>query len=209
MRGSLQASLALVAALGGCATRATASASASPLTIKVLPGGFSGVVTRDTADDLCDWKAASAQGNEGGCTVGSLAVAASAVAAVLAAGSRDVVVELQPGKHAVPPGGLLLGPAHSPADAAHTVRWQAAPGAGPGDTSVHGGVAVTGWKPSADKTLPAGVMTAPMPAQLAGKRARHLYVGDARANRTRERFSGTGYCVQNLSFVTNATEPLS
>ena len=84
----MQAPILALVALGGCVA-AMATASASPLTIKVLPGGFSGVVTRDTADDLCDWKAAwpSAQGNEGGCTVGSLAVAASAVAAVLAAGT--------------------------------------------------------------------------------------------------------------------------
>ena len=176
---TMTASLLALAALG-CAITGTAAA-APPFTIKVQPSGFSGAHTGGTAD-LCR----RASGAEGCATVGSLAAGAASVAASLAAGSQDIVVELQPGKHAVPSGGLLLGPEHSPADAVHSVRWQAAPGAAPGNTTVHGGVAVTGWKPSSDKTLPAEVMAAPMPAQLVGKRARHLYIGGTRANRTRE-----------------------
>ena len=160
--------------LGCCATNEAATA-APPFIIRVLPTGVAGA-------DLCGDPTDAA-----GCaTVGSLATSAASVADVLASGSRDVVVELQPGRHAVPPGGLLLGPEHSPASPAHAVRWQAVPGAAPGNTSVHGGVAVTGWKPSSDKALPPGVMAAPMPPQLVGKRARHLYVGGTRANRTRE-----------------------
>ena len=196
------------------------AAAAVPFTIQVLPTGFrSGPTTVDAAatssatstENNCTINLEApgqSAGQRSSCTVRSLAESAASVSAVLALGSRDVVVELQPGKHAVPLGGLRLNADHSPTNPAHTVTWRAVPGTSPGNTSVHGGVAVTGWKLSTDPTLPAGVMVAPIPPQLVGKRARHLYVGGARANRTRQAWSPPGLCVQNLSFVTTDRSPV-
>jgi hypothetical protein len=135
-------------------------------------------------------------------TVRDLATAAEQLAATLREqGSSDIVVELAPGAHRVPPGGLMLGPTHSPTDPAHAVVWRAAqPGV---RTSVMGGLAVTGWKATVDTTLPKGVMQAPVPASWAGKRARHLYVGGARANRTRTEKS---FCVLNDSLIAATAE---
>ena len=120
-------------------------------------------------------------------TVATLGKAAAALAAALAAGASDVVVELSAGAHRVPAGGLRLGAEHTPSDAAtRSVRWRCA-GRGAA-CSVHGGAAVTGWTRCAPpKCRAAGPATyvAPVPAALKGKRLRHLYVNGARANRTR------------------------
>ena len=103
-----------------------------------------------------------------------------------ASSQANIVVELQPGLHRVPPGGLLLTAAHSPPASATQQRviWRAAE-AGQ-RTSIHGGAAITGWQAvKNDPALPAGVMVADVPAALKGKRLRHLYVGGIRAGRTR------------------------
>jgi len=146
--------------------------------------------------------AATAASGGAAVTVRDLATAAEQLAATLREqGSSDIVVELAPGAHRVPPGGLMLGPTHSPTDPAHAVVWRAAqPGV---RTSVMGGLAVTGWKATVDTTLPKGVMQAPVPASWAGKRARHLYVGGARANRTRTEKS---FCVLNDSLIAATAE---
>jgi hypothetical protein len=94
---------------------------------------------------------------------------------------RDVVVELLPGSHRVPAGGLQLTLEDSPPGGEHWVRWR---GAAYGGTSVHGGEPVTGWQPATDLGLPRGVMVAPAP-RLPGGAARHLYVDGVRAARTR------------------------
>ena len=112
----------------------------------------------------------------------SLATAADRVRQTLEAGSRDILVELLPGHHRVPAGGLQLGREHSPAPE-HRVLWRAAQGGGP--VSVHGGEAIAGWAPAADASLPAGVLAAPVPTALRGRRLRHLYVRGVRASRTR------------------------
>lgn len=133
----------------------------------------------------------------------TLGEAADMVAAHLAVSSRNITIELAPGAHRVPPGGLKLGASHSPADPDHTVIWKSEVGA---RTSVTGGIQVTGWKPTDDPALPKGVMEAPVPSSWAGKRARHLYVGGARANRTR---SSKTFCISNDSLITGSAEPLS
>jgi acetyl esterase/lipase len=117
----------------------------------------------------------------------SLQDAADRVAVMLrtpSANPQDIVVQLQPGAHRVPSGGLLLAAEHSPAPVSQQwVIWRAAEA---GRTSIHGGVAITGWHTvKNDPTLPAGVMVAAVPAALKGKRLRHLYVDGVRAARTR------------------------
>ena len=58
----------------------------------------------------------------------TLGGAASTLAAALAEGSRDVAIELSPGAHRVPVGGLHLTAAHTPASAGHSVTWRCASG---------------------------------------------------------------------------------
>ena len=115
----------------------------------------------------------------------TLEAAADAVAAALAEGSRDVAVELAPGPHRVPAGGLRLTAAHTPGSAAHSVTWRGASGDEGGPARIHGGVAITGWVPATDASLPAGAMVATVPAAARGRRSRQLHVGGHRANRTR------------------------
>ena len=59
----------------------------------------------------------------------TLGEAADLVAAHLAVSSRDVTVELAPGAHRVPPGGLKLDASHTPADRNHKVVWKSEVGA--------------------------------------------------------------------------------
>jgi hypothetical protein len=77
-------------------------------------------------------------------------------------GSVDVAIELSPGVHKVPTGGLRLGPSHSPSNPRHKVVWRAMAGA---RTSISGGINVTGWKNTTDSTMPKGVMEAPVRAR--------------------------------------------
>jgi hypothetical protein len=156
----------------------------------------------------------------------SLAEAAEAVERTLAeqpSGSTDIVVELGPGAHRVPHGGLQLGSKHSPQPSPSSpmrrVVWRASEA---GRSSIHGGAKITGangrreviespliyqqrtqttigtfdsgylvfcsgWRPSTDPALPAGVLVASLPAALKGQRLRHLYVNGVRASRTRIR----------------------
>ena len=81
--------------------------------------------------------------------VGTLGAAANRIATALAdaGGSMDILVELAPGSHRVPAGGLRLSAEHTPSSTRHTVTWRCADG--PGSCSVHGGQAVSsGWKPA-------------------------------------------------------------
>ena len=96
---------------------------------------------------------------------------------------RDVTIHLRPGVHSVPPGGLRLTEAHSPAPG-RTVRW-----VGQGAAAISGAVPVSGWKPANDPKMPAGVQVAPAPAGLRGTSARHLWVDGVRASRTRKLLS--------------------
>ena len=59
----------------------------------------------------------------------TLGEAADLVAAHLAVSSRDVTVELAPGAHRVPLGGLKLDASHTPADRNHKVVWKSEVGA--------------------------------------------------------------------------------
>eukprot|EP01047_Picozoa_sp_COSAG01_P070661 COSAG01_NODE_10772_length_2083_cov_2.639113_1_plen_471_part_00 len=97
--------------------------------------------------------------------------------------SRSVSVELLHGTHRVPPGGLQITAADSPADG-HAVHWR---GAASGRSIISGGVPVTGWAKCTDPSLPAGVFAAPAPPLPAsnGGAARHLFVDGVRAVRTR------------------------
>jgi hypothetical protein len=176
-----------------------------PLQVLLLLHGAAVVAATATTivvDPAHGASAVAATAASGGVTVRDLATAAEQVASTLREqGSSHIVVELAPGAHRVPSGGLTLGPAHSPTDPAHAVVWRAAQPGVP--TSVMGGLAVTGWKATVDTTLPKGVMQASVPASWAGKRARHLYVGGARANRTRTQKS---FCVLNDSLIAATAE---
>ena len=98
-------------------------------------------------------------------TTRTLGRAASTLAAALAEGSRDVAIELGPGAHRVPEGGLHLTAAHTPASAAHSVSWRCASGG----CSVHGGTPVSGWAPCKPGACANGsTMVAPVPATLKG-----------------------------------------
>ena len=120
----------------------------------------------------------------GGRVTSTIGEAAAAVASALAAGSRDVVVELASGSHRVPEGGLQLTAEHTPSDSNHAVTWRCANGAG--SCAVHGGTPISGWKAcAAAHGCPPGAVVAPLPAALKGKQLRHLYVDGLRANRTR------------------------
>ena len=100
--------------------------------------------------------------------------------AALAAGEeRDVVVELLPGSHRVPRGGLLITAEDSQSDG-HTVEWR-----GSASSALSGGEPVTGWSKLNDPSLAAGVYAAPAPPSLPNGTARHLYVDGVRAARTR------------------------
>jgi hypothetical protein len=104
---------------------------------------------------------------------------------VLAKQSTDVVVELSPGRHRVPAGGLRIRANHTPADTKHRVLWKCV---GDGECSIHGGEPVVGWKACGDAdgpSCPVGAVVAPIPVSLRGARLRHLYVNGMRANRTR------------------------
>ena len=96
----------------------------------------------------------------------------------------DILVELAPGSHRVPAGGLRLSAEHTPSSTRHTVTWRCADG--PGSCSVHGGQAVSsGWKPCTSGCATTGTMVAQVPASLKGKTLRHLYINGQRAERTR------------------------
>ena len=145
-------------------------------------------------------------------TATSLAAAADQIASILQSGSRNIIVHLPPGRIRVPPGGLQLTSRHTPPNPAHTVTWLgqvANTGAGArrrhvhsssassnSTTRIHGGVNLTGWTLSTDPSMPAGVYTAPVPAELKGKRLRHLFVNGRRANRTKANAS-----VYNFTFL--------
>eukprot|EP01047_Picozoa_sp_COSAG01_P039571 COSAG01_NODE_3278_length_6314_cov_2.240386_1_plen_851_part_00 len=98
---------------------------------------------------------------------------------------QNIVINLMPGVHRVPEGGLFLDARDSPADG-HAVYWK---GASRGATSISGGEPVTGWKPAGDPTLPKNIYSAPAPARLRGSSARHLFVDGVRAVRTRQNAS--------------------
>eukprot|EP01050_Picozoa_sp_SAG11_P005480 SAG11_NODE_387_length_9883_cov_9.365699_15_plen_722_part_00 len=111
----------------------------------------------------------------------TLASARQRVRQALSEGPQNsIVVELLPGRHRVPSGGLVLDARDSPADG-HNVVWRGRPGT----TSLSGGEPVSGWKLTGDPTLPTGVYSAPVPAALRGSSARHLFIDGVRAVRTR------------------------
>jgi hypothetical protein len=91
-----------------------------------------------------------------------------------------VVIELLPGSHRVPKGGLIITAEDSPSEDQHTVVWR-----GSADSALTGGSPVTGWTKLNDPSLPAGLYIAPAPPLLPNGTARHLYVDGARATRTR------------------------
>ena len=97
---------------------------------------------------------------------------------------QSFVINLLPGWHRVPAGGLLLDLSDSAADG-HAVHWQG----WQGGTSVSGGEPVSGWKLANDPTLPTNVYSAPAPAALRGTTARHFFVDGLRAVRTRQNAS--------------------
>ena len=110
----------------------------------------------------------------------TLAEAQRQLRAALAQGSRDAIIELLPGSHRVPRGGLLVTAEDSPSDG-HTVEWRGSSG-----SALSGGEPVTGWsKIEGDPSLPGGVYAAPAPPSLPNGTARHLYVDGVRAARTR------------------------
>ena len=145
---ALLALASLLALLSGSA------AAAPPLLIRVDPRAPPSPAT----------PALGAQGAVRSATT-TLGGAASTLAAALAEGSRDVAIELSPGAHRVPEGGLHLTPAHTPASAAHSVSWRCASGG----CSVHGGTPVSGWAPCKPGACVNGsTMVAPVPATLKG-----------------------------------------
>ena len=109
----------------------------------------------------------------------TLAEAQRQLRAALAQGSRDAIIELLPGSHRVPRGGLLITAEDSPSDG-HTVEWR-----GSASSALSGGEPVTGWSKLNDPSLAAGVYAAPAPPSLPNGTARHLYVDGVRAARTR------------------------
>jgi hypothetical protein len=120
--------------------------------------------------------------------VATLAEAAAQLATTLAGsgGSGDVVVELAPGAHRVPVGGLVLGPAHTPSSSEHSVTWRCGADVGSsGACVVHGAELITDpWRPCGHCAAN-GTMVAPVPQALKGRRLRHFYVNGLRASRTR------------------------
>ena len=166
--------LALLLALAGVAA---AGPSSPPLTLWVHP--------QTGTDDL-----EAAAGLSEATPLRSLSAAQQKLrAALLEQPQRDVVIELLPGSHRVPSGGLLLTAEDSPPPGS-TVTWRGRGGDGsagaapPASTAVSGGDPVTGWTAVSDPTLPKGVMAAAAPALPSGG-ARHLYVEGVRASRTR------------------------
>ena len=130
--------------------------------------------------------------------VATLADAAEQLALTLAAagGSQDVAVELAPGAHRVPAGGLVLGPEHTPSRPDHAVTWRCAASsgdslAGRGACVVHGAEPITGpWRPcAAGHCATDGTMVASVPQLLKGKRLRHFYLNGRRASRTRSQLA--------------------
>jgi hypothetical protein len=94
-------------------------------------------------------------------------------------GKVDVTVSLAPGTHRVPKGGLLLTPLDTPAEG-YVVHWRGSDG-----STMSGGDNVTGWAPSTDPKLPAGVWRAPLPPSLEPNgTSRQFYVDGVRASRT-------------------------
>jgi hypothetical protein len=167
--------LALLLALAGVAA---AGPSSPPLTLWVHPQTVG-------TDDL-----EAAAGLSEATPLRSLSAAQQKLrAALLEQPQRDVVIELLPGSHRVPSGGLLLTAEDSPPPGS-TVTWRGRGGDGSAgaaplaSTAVSGGEPVTGWTAVSDPTLPKGVMAAAAPALPSGG-ARHLYVEGVRASRTR------------------------
>ena len=104
--------------------------------------------------------------NDGGSAASALRTLASArdrVRLMLREQPRSIVVDLLPGRHRVPRGGLLLDARDSPG-AGHSVEWRGVPGM----TSVSGGEPVSGWKLANDPALPKGVYSAPAPLMPPG-----------------------------------------
>jgi hypothetical protein len=134
--------------------------------------------------------------------VATLGDAAGQLARALAGGgSRDVAIELAPGLHRVPAGGLVLGPEHTPSHPEHGVTWRCAVAgtvlgavrhrgsglAGGSSCVVHGAEPIVGpWRLCAAGHCAAnGTMVAPVPPALKGRRLRHFYLNGRRASRTR------------------------
>ena len=94
-----------------------------------------------------------------------LAFVTSKIASTLAEnnGNVDVTINLHPGSHSVPEGGLVLDHRHTPSEG-HTVHW-----IGKGLASISGAIPVTGWKPSKANS---SVYVAPAPSGLHGVSAR-------------------------------------
>lgn len=120
---------------------------------------------------------------------------------------RSLVVELLPGSHRVPRGGLVI----TAEDSTSTVIWR---GSSNGSTSITGGEAVTGWTATTDPSLPKGTMVAPAPKLPSGV-ARHLYVNGVRASRTRVnaslvlpggRTDKTGALLANMAIQTDTVD---
>ena len=126
--------------------------------------------------------AVSARSADSPFVVPDLGSAQAAIRAALSAhnGDVDVDVALAAGVHRVPPGGFVLTAADTPA-LGRRVAWR---GPALGAAMLSGGDNVTGWAPSTDPSLPAGVFTAPVPAALRGSTSRQLYVNGRRAART-------------------------
>eukprot|EP00039_Didymoeca_costata_P020924 m.342867 g.342867 ORF g.342867 m.342867 type:complete len:745 (+) comp21934_c0_seq1:76-2310(+) len=108
----------------------------------------------------------------------------------------NIIVNLSPGMHAVPRGGLRLGTKHSPPGG--KVVWR---GSNKKASSISGGIPITGWQNSTDKSLPAGVMVAKVPQQLKGSQIRHFYVNGMRCNRTRVSANGMSISNDSLSLL--------
>eukprot|EP01050_Picozoa_sp_SAG11_P017581 SAG11_NODE_2551_length_3229_cov_2.569649_2_plen_520_part_00 len=112
---------------------------------------------------------------------------------------RNIIVDLGPGVHRVPVGGLRLTADDSPAPG-RMLTWAGRAGG----TVLSGGDNVTGWSLLNDSPLPPGVMVAPAPATMApGATARQLYVDGMRAQRTRMNASAF-----NASIAAAAPQPL-
>ena len=128
----------------------------------------------------------------------ALSLVTSRLASTLAEskGKVDVIINLHPGSHPVPKGGLVLDSRHTPAKG-HTVRW-----IGSGRASISGAILVTGWTPSKANN---SVFIAPAPSGLHGAIARHMWVDGLRATRTRTRLRDALPANTHLSLLSDGT----
>eukprot|EP01043_Picozoa_sp_COSAG02_P050449 COSAG02_NODE_5186_length_4558_cov_15.067728_1_plen_289_part_00 len=129
-------------------------------------------------DDSTD--APGSVGHQAASLLPTLEEAQRQLRAALAQGSRDAVIELLPGSHRVPEGGLVITAEDSPSEDRHAVVWKGSAG-----SALSGGSPVTGWTRLNDPSLPTGLYIAPAPPSLPNGTARHLYVDGVRAARTR------------------------